>query len=436
MFDSVSISLFVGIVFLFTLAFVYCCIKRYEFAVFVIVLSPWVTAILLPEDATGISEEAVGIGSSIRVIIVGLIGIIGFLQFIKLRKTSEQKISNQFYFLGLFLLLALLSISYSLDQKYTAIRSLNFVAFYFFLLGLNYWLYCEENLNITLNACFWAITLCLTVNALSLITFPEKAWLFNRFRGLLGHSNSMGVFCMVSYPILLWKYWHCQSKLKYISICLVFLCVILHLLTGSRTSLAASVFGIAIWFAIYKKKRQLAIFFAAIFCCFIIFVGYEYTPSRFARERSSSLSHLTGRPEIWEAGFTLARERPILGYGYSVGGKVFEDPRFYDARLEMWSGNPRASLHNGYLSVFIGIGSVGLIVFCISLFLALWNCLRAPNSSYKAFVISIISMALLVNCFETAIVGGRSIDSVVMWIAWVIAGRMIKVDKPLRNRFI
>ena len=439
MFDYLSLSLSAGIIFIVVSIIVYFCLKRYEFAVFVIILSPWISAILLPNDATGISEEAVGIGSFIRIIVVGLIGGIGFLQYIKLRKISEERLPNQFYFLALFLLLALVSTIYSLDQKHTAIRSLNFIAFYFFLLGLNYWLYREENLNITINMCFIAISVCLIVNALSIFMFPEKAWYFaaqNRFRGLLGHPNSMGVFCMVSYPVLLWKYWQCKSRQKYVIICLIITCFSLHFLTGSRTSLFASVFGIVIWFLLLGKKKQLILFFATSSCLLIIFIGYKYSPSSFTREKSSSLSHLTGRPEIWKASVTVASEKPILGHGYSVGGKIFEDARFYDQRLELWSGNPRASLHNGYLSVFIGIGSIGLIIFCISLFLPLWNCFRAPSGLHKAFVITIISVALLVNCFETSIIGGRSIDSVVMWIAWVIAGKMMKVDRVLHNGFI
>ena len=412
--------------------------KRYEFAIFVIVLSPWISAILLPNSAAGIGEEAVGIGSFIRVIIVGLIGGIGFLQFIKLRKLSEERLPNQFYFLALFLLVALVSTIYSLDQKYTAIRSLSFIAFYFFLLGLNYWLDREENLNITLNVCFLAISLCLIVNALSIFMFPEKAWYFaseNRFQGLLAHPNSMGAFCMGSYPVLLWKYWQCKSRQKYVIICLIITCFSLHFLSGSRTTLFASVFGIVIWLVLLKKKKQLVIFSATAFCLVFILIGYEYSPSALTREKSSNLSHLTGRPEIWTAGVILARERPILGYGYSVGGKIFDDTRFYDERLELWSGSPRVSLHNGYLSVFIGIGSIGLIIFCISLFLPLWNCFRTPSSDYKAFVITIMSMALLANCVETSIVGAGSISSVVMWIAWVIAGKMIKADRVLHNRF-
>jgi len=185
-----------------------------------------------------------------------------------------------------------------------------------------------------------------------------------------------------------------------------------------------------------KKTKQLVIFTATIFCSFIIFIGYEYTPSEFTRVRSSSISYLTGRPKIWTASITLAKERPILGYGYSVGGKIFQDRRFHDARLETWSGNPRASLHNGYLSVFIGLGSIGLSLFCISLFFPLWNCFQAPVSPHRAFVLSIISMALLVNWFETAIVGGRSIDSVMMWIAWVVAATENRVDGVIKSKFV
>lgn len=412
--------------------------KRYEFGIFLIVLSPWIPAILSSNNTARIGDEAVGIGSFIRVSIVALIGGIGFLQFIKLRKLNGERVPSHYYLLALFLLLALVSTSYSLDQKHTAIRSISFFAFYFFLLGLNYWLHQERNFYITLNSCFLAISLCLIVNALSLVMFPEKAWWFaseNRFQGLLAHPNTMGAFCMAAYPVLLWKYLQCKSRQKYLIIFLFFTCFSMHFLSGSRTSLFSSVFGIAIWLILLKKKKQLIIFSASVFCLVFIMIGYKYSPSVLTRTNSTNLTHLTGRPEIWTAGVILARERPILGYGYSVGGKIFEDPRFYNERSPLWTGNSRVSLHNGYLDVFIGIGSIGLIIFCISLFLPLWKCIRANSSEYKAFVITIMSMAMLSNLFESCIIGGRSIDSVVLWIAWVIAGRMVKADSVLQKSF-
>ena len=438
MFDIISLStggLIVTSIVIFT---VLLCLKRFEIAIFMMLFSPLIPAFLLPNNGAAVGQEGTGIGSFIRVSIVLLVGGVGFLQFIKSRKLSEERLPNHFYFLALFLLLALVSTCYSLDQEYTAIASLSFIAFYFFLLGLNYWLDRERNLNITLNVCFFGILLCLVVNALSLVILPEKAWWFaaeNRFQGLFGHPNSIGAFCMGSYPVLLWKYWECKSREKYGVICLILMCFSLHFLSGSRTTLFASAFGIVIWLVLLKKKKQLMIFSATVLCLLFILLGDAYSPSALTREEGSNLSHLTGRPEIWKAAVILARERPILGYGYSVGGKIFEDDRFYNKYAPMFRGNRRVSLHNGYLSVFIGVGFIGLSIFCISLFLPLWKSFHAPACAYKAFVITMMSIALLANCFESSIAGGKSIDSVVLWIAWVIGGRMIKADSVLDNGF-
>ena len=431
MFDFVSLPLFAGIILIIASAIAYCCLKRYEFAIFLIVISPLITEILTPNNGAGIGEDQAGIGSYIRVSIVLFIGCIGFIHFIKSRKLSGERLPSHFYFLALFLFLSLLSTSYSLDPKYTAIRSLSFIAFYFFLLGLNYFLDREQNFSVTLNTCFSAIVLCLILNALSIIIFPDRAWMAeteHRFQGLFSQPNSLGAFCMVSYPVLLWKYWQYTSRHRYIIMCLIITSFSLHFLSGSRTSLFASVFGIVIWLVLLKKKRQLIIFSAAAFCLVLILIGYEYVPSVLKRTESSNLTHLTGRTEIWKSAVILASEKPIFGYGYSVDGKIFEDARFYDEGLGLWSGSSRASLHNGYLSVFIGIGSIGLIIFCISLFLPLWKSFRVSSSVYKAFVVTIITMALVENCTETFIVGGSSIESVVLWIAWVIAGKMTKTD--------
>ena len=68
--------------------------------------------------------------------------------------------------------------------------------------------------------------------------------------------------------------------------------------------------------------------------------------------------YAVGNVGLWVFSFLiiLIAERLLTGYGYSVGGKVFEDPRFYKGGMQLWSGNARESLHQGYLSICVEVG--------------------------------------------------------------------------------
>jgi O-antigen ligase len=424
MYDSVTLLTSAGIILVIASGIAFGCSKRYELAVFLIFLSPWVSSLLLPNAPVAAGEQEGGIGGYIRISLVALIGAIGVFKYLKLKSLYRDKLPIHFIFLALFLLISLISITYSIDQNLTGIKSLSFLAVFGFLLGLNSFLNDRNQVTVVLNVMFIAVCFCLILNLMSVVILPEKVWAWNnenRFQGLAGHPNTFGSFCMISYPVLLWKHSRCQTMTKWLVIFAMIAFAMLHVLTGSRTSIVVSVLGILTWLLILKKKRKFLLMVGVIPALALLLVLFK--PSSFDREESSSLRTFTGRDEIWRAGVTLAMEKPILGYGFEVSGKIFEDPRFYMEGYSLWSGSARSSLHNGYLSVVIGLGLVGFIPFCILLFIPFWLSFHAHADEYKAFVITIILMCVVTNFFESAVVGGSNILSVIFWITWVIAGR-------------
>ena len=402
---------------------VFFCFQSFNVAIVLIVASPLFSTIFSP-NVPDVDTDP-GIGSYLRIGLLAIAGGAGLLKFIQSKIPLAEKFNPALIVLGLFLLLTLISSTYSVDSYYTFIRSASFLALFCFLLGLNSWLADEDQLNKIINPLFFAILFIFFINVLSAVWLPSTAWAWDepdRFQGLLAHPNAMGSFCMISYPILLWKYGYSGQKMRIIIFLLLLTLAVFHFLTGSRTSLASATNGIFTWFLVLKKFKQLILFCGGIVLLFIF--AMQFQPASFQRLEPAGLSDLTGRTQFWQAAIILLNEKPVFGYGFAAETKALGDIRFYNPDILLWSGTVNSSIHNGYLSVALGAGLSGLMLFLLALFIPWRNIIKASNDKDKSFVITIFSVCLVANFFETLITGGSSIESVIFWISWTIAGRL------------
>jgi len=398
-------------------------LKRYEVAVFLVGFSPWLYAILFPNIPEEVQEA--GIGSFLRIGLLIWMGMVGIFQFIRLRSNSNEKFYFHFILLGIFLLFALISTSYSIDPKFTFIRSCSFIAFFGFLIGLHYWLQDGKKMEEVLNTFFLLVCFFIIIDTMSIAFFPERAWwgeMNHRFKGLWTHPNTMGSICMISYPVLLWKYSRCSPFKKSMIILLTMILASLHLLTGSRASFMATFLGIFVWFLIQKKRVKMILLFAMIGILTLSIVYFK--PSSFQREEGAGFTDLTGREQFWSGSYALLMERPIHGFGYGVEGKIWEDPRFYESKLTLWSGSAKTSLHNGYLSIAIGLGIIIFIFWSIMIIIPFGRSIPLPLNDFKVFAFTIMTMCLVLNLFESVITDTSSLAAILFWIAWVIAGKL------------
>jgi len=144
-------------------------------------------------------------------------------------------------------------------------------------------------------------------------------------------------------------------------------------------------------------------------------------PKSFQRESGGGLTDLTGRPEFWKAAWIMFKERPFHGYGYEVAGRIWEDPRFFRPGYRLWSGSARTSLHDGYLSVTLGLGIPGLLIWLAILF-SPFRFLRLILARPEGLVCVVIMTELLVlNFVEDAISTSRGLGSLVFWVFWLVA---------------
>ncbi|MFQ5738696.1 MAG: O-antigen ligase family protein [Acidobacteriota bacterium] len=406
------------------------CLKRYEAALLLMMLSPWLATFFVPNSASLEAHES--LGSYLRLGLLILLGAVGLIHFVRESARASFKAPLPFVLLGGFLILAVFSTSYSIDPLYTSIRAGSFVVVTCFLFGLFSWLRDVERVNSALNAFYLAVWLVTTLNLISLFLMPGQVWWWNaphRFQGLAGHPNNLGSFFMISYPVLFWKYSDSDSiGGKAASLLLMGITMGLHLLTGSRASLLASLFGVCLWLAVQRKGGKLvvcALVMATLLLAAIVTLGDSQGMESFSRGRQSSgMFDLTGRPEFWAASLVLINERPFRGYGYAVEGKIWSDRRFLHRELSLWSGSAKTSLHNGYLSTAVGLGWSGLLLWLSIVLAPLLSLWRGRYREYLPMILMVMGMGLAVNFVESAVSGCRSATAITFWIMWTIATRL------------
>lgn len=415
-------------------------LRRYELAITLILLSPWVHWLFTSNVQKSVEEStAVGLGTYIRISMVALAGVIGVFQFLKLRSSSHKRVPFYLALFGGFVLYALLSTVYSIDQRYTFVRSSEFVFFFGFLLGFHCWLKDKTRLDKTLSIYFMVMTCGILINTIALVLLPERVWWWrvpDRCQGLLDHPNTLGAFCMLSYPVLMWKYRHLDPVGKVSLLFLFCIVLFIHILSGSRASLATSLFGFFLWFLILNRANlnSLAkILSLVVIIFFSVVLLLQSRPSSFRRE-ARGVTNLTGRAEFWRGCIQLVKERPIMGYGYGVGGKIWNDPRFYSPEQFLWAGSAKSSLHNGYLSIAIGLGIIGLLLWLSLILVPMWRVMCLGPCGYRTLIVVMLFQGLLLNCFETSIASGSQIiTSLVFWLFLIMAGRLPFLLSPSRT---
>ena len=423
--NDLYILLLIGILIIAGSYLLYLWNKKFEIAVFFFALTPLISAIFfdnLPEDPLVVIEATIGIGGMLRALTLFLLGGMGIIKYLSNVSKNKWRIPIHILLLGVFILFAAFSAFYSLDLKFTLIRSGLLFAVFSFLLGLNEWLREEGNLTKALNALFVLIIVLIIVNLLAMVVIPARVWWWkqNRLIGLWEQPNTFGAFCMLSYPVLIWKFYKTQNLKKYYIVIPLLLTLGMHILTGSRTTLLASSVGVFIWLLL--ERNWLKLFSVSIVVGFFLIILLNFSPSSFERNEGSQITDLSSREDIWSNAEIFIKEKPLFGYGFGVEGKIFQDELRVDLEGSFIERNVRQSLHNGYLSILVGSGFVGLIFWLLILLLPVWLTIKAPFSPEKAYATFTVVVVLITNFVESALTGYSLPSDIFFWLAWVVLG--------------
>lgn len=241
-----------------------------------------------------------------------------------------------------------------------------------------------------------------------------------RFSGIFYAPNAIGevMLATVGVALVLWPReagWKKWALAVVISAAIVF-----GAMADSRSPFIALAVG-AITFTIWRYRGR------GTMICFVLMIGgviaYNVgigTGAHLSRDAAT----INGRTEAWQFEVDKLLERPFTGYGYEVEGAIFMD-RHFPYWDEFWDRGPNTSLHEGYMSVAIGLGLPALCLF-VYLILKPWIALfRRVDDLWnlKPIFFLIVLPQFIRAIDESGIAAPRGIGGLIFFLAWTLVER-------------
>jgi exopolysaccharide production protein ExoQ len=348
-------------------------------------------------------------------------------------------------FFVLFLVVAVVSIAWSIDPLLTVRRDIRLitivlVAAAFMLSGWH-----PRRLQ---NVVRPLLTLMLLASVVFAFTAPDLAVhqetspeLLHAWRGLTNHKNTFGALACIT--LIFWvQGWLARevSVLRALPGCL--LSVACLLLSRSGTSKIAALAAIVFLVLSLRSSRNLrpyvgylAGFITAATILYTLAalrvipgLGVILAPLELLTDVDTSF---TGRREIWWIIGDHVHLHPILGTGYGAywAGPVPTSPS-YDFILRMGSFYP-GSAHNGYLEVLNDLGWLGLLCLIAYVFVQLKQSLRVlvTDRARGALYLAIFMQQVFTNLSESHWFSVLSMNFVIMTLVSVAPARQLLDDR-------
>ncbi len=186
------------------------------------------------------------------------------------------------------------------------------------------------------------------------------------WRGLWFEKNGLGQYMMIGFcvacaaaamnPTRRWLWGGTAA-----------LCVLLLLLSTSKTALASLILAAGVMGFVWLVRRGPAAAIAGLWLAVVVIVGVAMfvamnPDAAFALFGKDAT--LTGRTQIWAAALRRIHERPILGFGYGV---VWDDKDLWAplAWITKEAGFVAHHAHSSWIEQALGLGVVGLALWSL-----------------------------------------------------------------------
>lgn len=212
------------------------------------------------------------------------------------------------------------------------------------------------------------IFLLLLVGILLRFIIPEFVTLSERYRGLLGNPNGLGIFLICQFLLFQvlrsrWPVLFSKNELRWLHI--IFLLSLL--LSGSRTAMGVFlIFFILKW--IYKRSVFIGVFSSivlAVYGSFLLSYIPELIVSLGLDEylRLDTLEEGSGRGVAWAFAWQQIQDNFFVGKGFVYTSYIYGK---YTEILSLMGHQGNA--HNSYLTFWLNTGLVGLVLYFIPFF--------------------------------------------------------------------
>jgi O-antigen ligase len=242
-----------------------------------------------------------------------------------------------------------------------------------------------------------------------------------RFRGLFGEPAQLGIIAglTIGFSVLVRTWWIVRIPAFIAGIMSVYY-------TYSRTFWIAVLAAFAVTAWVYKPKLRIPMAVGGIA---VLLGGAVYMDTIIKDQsrvlRADSLTNLSGRTEIWAVAMEKFQERPILGYGFTLGADAMMNSDVIQGLLRQNGSDGQfvntPTLHNGYVQAMLDSGLLGVVLYTaivLGSIIQLWR-----NDARKKFapVMYVLVFSMVGNVGETYIFGAAQSHQALFWMMAVFA---------------
>lgn len=321
----------------------------------------------------------------IKPVLAFIFGLLGFNYGIKRKLFPEWVKFFIPFFAWSLLLIAFSPVPMQAFQKTVSYILLYFSVPVFFLFLLK-----NEGTGFIKNYFFIVLILLLFGLVIRLIN-PEFVILNERYRGLLGNPNGLGIFLAVQFlffQVVKFKWPALFSKTELRWLYLVF--IISLLLSRSRTAM-----GVFIVFFLLSWIFRRSVFLGVIVSLAAIFYGNfiaAFIPELIVNAglgefmRIDTLEEGSGRGIAWSFAWKHIQDNYFVGKGFTYTEYLYH--KYYEMLSLL---GHQGNAHNSYLTFWLNTGLVGLVLYFFGLFRVLIKSAKSSHIALPVFTGFLIS---------------------------------------------
>jgi O-antigen ligase len=243
-----------------------------------------------------------------------------------------------------------------------------------------------------------------------------------RFQSLFSGPNDVGAFMLVTMGVGLARWNKIKGREKLFVAITMGSSLLCAALADSRSPFVAVFVGAGLY-TVWRYGLRGILWMsaaAALVAGVLLLAGYDFA----AYLNRGDVTTLTGRTEMWRFVIRSIADHPVLGFGYEVGGAIF-DSRFFPLWWGPWDQGPHVSVHNGYLAHAVGVG-IPVTIFWLYIVLSPWVfVLRRGDDSWqlKRLFFLIVIPILIHNLSEVMADDATGTVGFLFGLVWVISER-------------
>ena len=338
-----------------------------------------------------------------------------------------------FQFYAAYFVWALITVAWSLAPRYSIVRLADSVLVFSALSLLAYGVEGPDDMVKLIERFLLGCAVFVVMMAISAVALPRSiTWqvpdngTFNqeveRFCGILNNPNDVGVLMLVTVAPIIAFWSHFEARKKKWMALLAMLALGECALADSRTPFIALAVGSTLYLLWRYRLRGILVLGAAVVVAIAALPLFGHSLSEYTSR--GDVTTLTGRTEMWAYVVSEIKHRPLVGYGYSVSGAIFQS-KYFPIWYGPWDQGPQSSLHNGYLDHAIGVGVPATLLWLFVVLRPWWFALRQQNDAWnlKPLAFLIIIPCLVHNMSEASLGDFYGIIGILFGLVWAMGER-------------